>query len=157
MTNFKDPKVIPGCEHKVSDFDIRIIGSAAEVRRYRARDAAWEAERLAMAKQIHDLNLRLTYDATASERIAELTQLLSAEQKRRQEQELRYAAEATKDRNQLREQGERLAIALRRVQNLEADTHEASVRQYVDSEAVEEALTEVIRAAKAIRRRWRGE
>jgi hypothetical protein len=125
--------------------------------------AAWdevkrlETERIANAKQIHDFNIRLGINDTNTERIKELERRVSENRDIASETRATMTAAFDIERAErhkiIAALQEKLEAADERIEELEAAEPRTTPNVYLEDEV--EALTDVIRAAKVIRKRWR--
>ncbi len=142
-------------EHSIPEFDAKIVGSAEGVRAYRASVAAKDEDLMARAKQIHDLNSRLTFAPSAQERIDHLTAMVAQEHERREAQEKRHTAEVLGLTDKLVQARGEATDLREQVAELQAEFDAEPSTVCVETET--EQLTEVIRNLKRMRRRWRGD
>lgn len=146
-------------EHRIAEFDAMIVGSEDGVRGYLHVVCQMAEELKSRAKQIHDMNVRVTYSQTAAERIAGLESQLALEADRRTAQEQRHREETAKYTKEALGLADKASAYRDEAANLRSRIEELEQADgnTLDVDAEVNALTEVIRAAKAIRRRWRGD
>ena len=116
-----------------------------------------EDERLTMAKQIHDFNIRLGINDTNDDRIVSL--------RARLDEVLKDLGIARGNLDDARRETKRLRVSLEEAEARISDQNRIAERladeadddvEPLDMDDEVDALTDLIRAAKAIRRRWRG-